>query len=294
LTLPSQTDQTFYIKFSSVEDQFYQDLFNQALQDIGPPPAYPELDQLSTRDKKKATEKYEQACSLRISKMHTWFLRIRQTCCHPQISSHAKKDLGKKKLHTMTEVLEAMLVRSISAIQSTERSMVATVIERGQVFENISLHNEAISVYQSQVEFVGNRVKEMEQEYERLKSVKECAEENDENFEPTKELESEAVSRCKLNLNLWRELMHKLLFFMASCHHVLKNQELETDLYKLAANMREIMLAEFSINFCRARDTMKTSFISVIGEFRELESVDLKGGLITDRLFEEVRYPSPY
>lgn len=239
----------------------------------------------SNIDKKRAIEKYELACSSRISKMHAWFLRIRQTCCHPQISSHAKKDLGgarKKPIHTMTEVLEAMLVRSISAIQSTERSMVANRIERGQVLENINMHNEALLVYQPQLDLVQDQVLAMEQEYDSLKEA--ANERNEEEEEP----ESDVLSRCKLNLNLWRELEHKLVFFMASCHHVLKNQEQEADLYRKATDLREVMLEEFSINFCQARDIVVASFASILGEIHELERVDLKGGLVTDMLFGEV------
>ena len=181
-----------------------------------------------------------------------------------------------------------MLVRSISAIQSTERSMVANRIERGQVLENINMHNEALLVYQLQLELVQDQVSAMEQEYESLKETAKSNERNQDEEEP----ESDVLSRCKLNLNLWRELEHKLVFFMASCHHVLKNQEQEADLYRKAADLREVMLEEFSINFFQARDIVMASFVSILGEIHELERVDLKGGLVTDILFGEVRLVS--
>ncbi len=86
MELPNQTETVHFVSFKAVETSYYDDLVEMSLKDIGPEPIAPPLlesvasvDADVIRTLKKAWKDYNDAQSLRESKMNTWLLRLRQT-----------------------------------------------------------------------------------------------------------------------------------------------------------------------------------------------------------------------
>jgi SNF2 family DNA or RNA helicase len=86
MILPIQRNATYYIPFKPVELQYYDDLVEMALKDLGPEPQKPLsiADSLEwTPELEAATSKswkeYQEVQSVRFAKMQSWLLRLRQT-----------------------------------------------------------------------------------------------------------------------------------------------------------------------------------------------------------------------
>ena len=132
LILPEQEDQMFYITFTKVEEQYYDDFVHEAVEEIGPFPEIPDLTGKKYEIARLTMKNHEELKSFRFSKMAKWFLRLRQTCCHPKASLEGKRLLG-GRARTMEEVRDNMLNRCDSIIQGGERALVNISIERGQL-----------------------------------------------------------------------------------------------------------------------------------------------------------------
>ena len=133
LILPEQKDQTFYISFTKVEEQYYDDFVHEAVEEIGPFPEIPDLTGKTYEIARLTMKNHEELKSFRFSKMAKWFLRLRQTCCHPKASLEGKRLLG-GRARTMEEVRDNMINRCDSIIHGGERALVNNSIERGQLF----------------------------------------------------------------------------------------------------------------------------------------------------------------
>lgn len=128
LILPPQTDTTYLIPFQPIENHYYQDLLEKAIKDIGPPPT--KTQPISW----KADKSFESLKSVRFSKMASWLLRLRQTCCHPQASADNRKVLG-GRVESILDVLNTMLENNFSTILTDERKIILNVISSSQILE---------------------------------------------------------------------------------------------------------------------------------------------------------------
>lgn len=132
LVLPKQEDQTFYIPFTKVEEQYYDDFVHEAVEAIGPFPEIPDLTGLEYEKARGVMKAHEEHKNARFGLMAKWFLRLRQTCCHPKASLEGRRLLG-GRARTMEEVRDTMLHRCNSIIHGGQRALVGNAIERGQI-----------------------------------------------------------------------------------------------------------------------------------------------------------------
>lgn len=123
IDIPTQNEKTFHLKFSKVEAHRYSSLvdeFKEELAVISRKAARSGNLQISARDKQAA--------------MRKWMLRLRQTCCHPQVGSSNKQDLG-REFKSMGEVLQTMYRQCRSQALTLERTLVTLEVEKGQLNE---------------------------------------------------------------------------------------------------------------------------------------------------------------
>jgi SNF2 family DNA or RNA helicase len=84
MTLPPQSDYTYCVPFKPIEAQYYSDLVEMAVREVGEEPSEPlpipdSPDRLLVLQSKKAWKDYEDLQSARLAKMNSWVLRLRQT-----------------------------------------------------------------------------------------------------------------------------------------------------------------------------------------------------------------------
>ena len=190
------------------------------------------------------------------------------------------------------EVLDMMMQRTTSSIQSLERSMVGNRITRAQVQDHVSEHHDAIKGFMSQLSICQDRIKALERELEGM-DVDQPAKVDDEEDV----LEGEEITWVKQNIRLWREMEHKIWFFSASSYYGLnKNREepveewalKEVEYYKKAEDCRTVMLKELSDSFEKNVLVLVEYFKKMPDDLVELVPLDLSGGIATETLFEEI------
>ncbi|KAJ3414351.1 hypothetical protein HDV05_006719, partial [Chytridiales sp. JEL 0842] len=244
LTLPPQSTLSFFVDFSGIERAYYDDLFETCSEEWKM--FMNRIDQLSQTPEpnlRKIREE-EERCK---AKMRLWFLQLRQTCCHPQVGERNRKALG-GTLRSIDDVLEVMHTQTASAVTSTERALIVTKISKAQVFETRFLKEfeTSLNIYKSLLPDVARRVSDTLKELDLLQAAKELKKQSQgpdsevDNEDSEKELNQQTA--LTQTLHSWRELQHRILFFIASCYHSLKNEDEENNYYEQAADLRSVIL----------------------------------------------------
>jgi SNF2 family DNA or RNA helicase len=127
LSLPEQRDTAFNLHLNAIEDQFYNDSLDYALEKIPEKPVIPD----DPTDKKLMNLCRNQV-SARLKSMQTSFIALRKICCHPRIGSTDRKS---GKAETMQDVVESMLQRTIADLHSSGRQLVTNHVHEGQLCE---------------------------------------------------------------------------------------------------------------------------------------------------------------
>ncbi|KAI8902536.1 SNF2 family N-terminal domain-containing protein [Globomyces pollinis-pini] len=288
LVLPKQSQVVIYLNFSTVEYQYYSDLKNEALELIGSPISY-DVNNV-TREQKMAFEKQIRS---RIANMKLWLLRLRQTCCHPQIASENRKVLG-GRVQTIDEVLKAMIEKAYASILTHERELILNLIERAHLDESRKQFDCARDVYDKQLLVTQTRIEDLEKRLKALDAHNQIDDEiNDD--------ETNAPGRMKARLRIWKELEHSIYFFQASNFHNDSNEtedetlklslrQKETDLYEIAAKKRRALLMEYE----QFVETIKSDTLKDVSDHDTLMAeslltpVDLSGGIVTGPIFEDI------
>lgn len=130
LHIPLQTDNSFLLELAAVEEQYYSDLVEQAIADLGPAPEKLNSSTLSRSE----LEAHQRLVSSRLAKMNPWFLRLRQTCCHPRVSAENRKVMS-GRVQTMGDVVDSMIEKSEGLINTNDRTVVRNEIELGYLLE---------------------------------------------------------------------------------------------------------------------------------------------------------------
>ncbi|KAJ3298009.1 Calcium-transporting ATPase 10, plasma membrane-type [Borealophlyctis nickersoniae] len=295
LTLPPQTEEVVLLDFSRVEQRYYDDMWEQCLEEINV------LDQSGGRrlnegvgGVKKRTAKEEE---VRSTKLRSWLLQLRQTCCHPQVGKHNRKILG-GELRTIGEVLELMLRTCTSGLQTMERSLFTTKIYRAQMNEFQERYAAALEIYQHLLKEIRTRVGAAEEELQAAESrIRESRTsvdpQNSQNADEEEFGDTEAgaengnevdvdpsdeLGTLTARLNAWQELEHRLLFFIASVHHSMKNEPAETEYYGLAEKMRRRILAPEETKI----KTLVSKFERFIDDTRR--TVSSEGGMLMTKV----------
>lgn len=135
LHLPPQNRVMISVPFSQIEEQNYNQLFQQMcaalhVDDLGAP----------------TTEDWEPD----YDSMRAWLTRLRQTCLHPEAGLKNRKALGGKNgpLRTVNDVLELMIEQIVAKLRTDERSLYQSMVKRGQLHEMEHQPDVALEVWQ--------------------------------------------------------------------------------------------------------------------------------------------------
>ncbi|KAJ3094992.1 hypothetical protein HDU97_007359 [Phlyctochytrium planicorne] len=232
LTLPPQIQTYVGLDFSPVERRYYDDLFEQCRD---------ELHELSRRlELLNDPREKEREQALVLVKMKSWLLHLRQTCCHPQVGDRNKRVLG-GVLKSIDEVLKLMYSQCVSSIGGLERQIVHFRINRAQTFEFEKDFRSALEIYDSCLTTI-NRCLQT--------SANDSGVESDavgdillDNGDPDYSDEQTEEAQKRASLTAWREIKHRVVFFIACCHNSLKETKEEEQYYKEAEAIRKEILA---------------------------------------------------
>ncbi|KAJ3150778.1 hypothetical protein HDU86_006287 [Geranomyces michiganensis] len=250
LVLPPQSHKTLYLEFSRVERAWYNQLFDEML-----------YDDKNLMQRAKGPDINQ--------RRGLWLLQLRQTCCHPQVGAHNKKVLG-GALRSINDVLALMLRQAKSAAFATERQFLVARVYRAQMLEIVARNNgwtehgaAPLAVYGSLYNDIGRSLRIVEQERNALILKQKLREKpqigEDANMETGilddeeelgehvgdndtgEELDNELVA-LTARIRSLQELQHRIVYFTASVHHSMKNQEKENEFYEVAEKIRVQLL----------------------------------------------------
>ncbi|KAF2090657.1 hypothetical protein K490DRAFT_3522, partial [Saccharata proteae CBS 121410] len=124
LRLPPQKRVVILSPFTAVEEQNYNQLFQQLCDECWvTPDGSPMVDDWDPKD-------YAE-------KMKAWLTRLRQTCLHPQVGGSNRRALGRgAPLRTVEEVLDVMIDINARDVRTTERENILEHVLWGHILGN--------------------------------------------------------------------------------------------------------------------------------------------------------------
>lgn len=149
LHLPPQNRVMISVPFSQIEQQNYNQLFQQMCTAL-------KVDELGapTIEDWDPEDYYDP--------MRAWLTRLRQTCLHPEAGLKNRKALGGKNgpLRTVKEVLELMIEQFVTKLRTDERSLYQSMVKRGQLHEMDKEPDLALKVWKQVLPLVEATIKD--------------------------------------------------------------------------------------------------------------------------------------
>ncbi|KAK6511367.1 hypothetical protein TWF481_000285 [Arthrobotrys musiformis] len=258
--LPRQHRTAISLGFSQVEEENYQQLFEQACEQI----------QVNLEGSPLVGDWNPESEETRAT-MRAWLGRLRQTCVHPQIGAFNRRALGRSAagLRTVDEVLEAMITQNTNGVKQDQRMMFVQIAARAQLIaegwgtpreavdllmEHLDPLNAAVAECRAEVEAEALRresEKEARKERERAADestdlpdtaddeykdqndgVKEDWEESDDEYEESFEDGSGSardLNKLKNRLRDIIEVQHTFHFYLGQAHYNMKTNIPEDD-----------------------------------------------------------------
>ncbi|KAG0245181.1 hypothetical protein BGW41_002650 [Actinomortierella wolfii] len=129
LKIPPQRRLAHRIEFTEIERTNYLELWEEFLREV-------------------SWQTVEDG-SADIELLRTWLLRLRQTCCHPQIGAKNAQVLGGRgELRTITQVLDSMLSQAMSNLNVQERTLVTMKLNRAILQARINKSIDVVSAFE--------------------------------------------------------------------------------------------------------------------------------------------------
>ena len=271
LRLPHQKRVVITVPFTAVEEQNYDQLFQQMCNEC-------ELDETGA----PTTSTWDPNSPRTIAKMRSWLSRLRQACLRPEVGGVKRTLGGGGPLRSVAEVLETMIDQNDAQIRTEERALLLSQIRRGQLLENALRPRESLKTWQDALARCEPMVTESRAQYEaqlalskqsasRMSTVDDDEDLDDEDDEGEKELTSK-IGQCRQRLRAALEIQHMCKFFIASAYYQIKTDEnltkpeteeyralekLEEDNYEEAKLIRREMLAETNRKVSRYIDRIR-------------------------------------
>jgi E3 ubiquitin-protein ligase SHPRH len=234
LRLPPQNRHTITMPFTAVEEQHYENLFEECCELIG-----------IRADGTPRSDQWDPEDPLVIEKMRTWLSRLRQTCLHPEVGARNRRALGRGggPLRTVAQVLDVMIDQLEGNLRTEQRSLLMSRIRRGQMLENAKSTDEALKLWSEAFEESTSIVKECRSRLEeevKLRSQEKAARRIEEESQPDKsgisDDSEEEEEQTDANILTYRqrlrsalEVQHICIFFMGSAYYQLKTKEANTE-----------------------------------------------------------------
>ncbi|PGG99302.1 hypothetical protein AJ79_08569 [Helicocarpus griseus UAMH5409] len=302
LHLPPQKRVVITIPFTAVEEQHYDQLFEQMCDDCG----------LDTSGG-PLTEDWDPNSRYTIETMRQWLTRLRQTCLHPEIGGGNRKALGAHSgpLRSAAEVLEVMIDQNEGRIRAEERTLLLSQIRRGQLLENASKPQEALELWQAALTLAESNVRDSRIQIDNERKRQHSAEPNgvqglteDEEDIDGKDEKGTGLGSHRHRLRSALEIEHICKFFIANAFYQIKTnteltkpdsdefyslEKLEGQNYEAAKYIRKEMLAEISRRVSRSIEKVQAkvdddSFVKVPEMSPNLDISGMESRRLLDKL----------
>ena len=219
LRLPPQTRNIITVPFSAIEEQHYSQLFQEMCEDC----------QVDTNGA-PLTEDWDPNSPGLVEKMRSWLVRLRQTCLHPEVGGRNRRALGRSEgpLRTVEEVLDVMIDQNESALRADQRAMLLSIAQRGQIFENAKMTQDALDIWTKAYEASTTIVEELKASLAAEKEKLEATDENSSNKEDSEDGDGEPnpkLGAWRSRLRSAQEVQHICIFFMANAYYQIKTNE---------------------------------------------------------------------
>ncbi|KAG0333750.1 hypothetical protein BG000_008918 [Podila horticola] len=309
LALPRQYRLVYGIHFSEVERANYDEKWGQCLAEC-------DLDALDGEE-------------VNAESLQSWLTRLRQTCCHPTIGKWGRVTLGKSNLRTIDQVLDVMVEQVAHQMYSKERSFMVSRIKRAVLTTRLEKRDQELQVFLSLEKDVAQKVEmfkikvdevRLKRSQERDNGTSAVAEKGKEKkLDTHARLElikdddddmivllnkrtqngltvsdkapEDALGAAVLRHRDWMEQQHRVLFFTACLYHDLKREEEETEYYKKAEDVRQLMLGLPEKRFDRVLEYVKGLIedTDLDSDFK-IAAPQFGGGIALSRIIEQLAF----
>ncbi|EFR01745.1 hypothetical protein MGYG_04745 [Nannizzia gypsea CBS 118893] len=315
LRLPKQKRVVITIPFTAVEEQHYDQLFQQMCDDC-------ELDRSGTpRSFEWDPQLLQPQTGMVISKMKSWLSKLRQACLQPKVDVAAARTLGTSgPLRSVADVLAVMIDQNETKIRAEERTLLISQIRRGQIMENALKPKESLKIWKDAAKRSGLIVQGCRDQLdEELKRRAELAKESvtkrelhgddneEDEYSEDDESENEQLNKLGVLRNRLRTALdaeHMCEFFMANAYYQIKTdpkitepdsddfrelEKQEENGYETAKLIRREMLADTiqmvngQINRLKAK-VNKDGVFHVPGMSTTLDSIGIESRRLLDQV----------
>lgn len=255
LRLPPQTRHTITLPFTAVEEQHYDNLFDEMCNAVN-----------LRADGSPRTDGWDPEDPKIVEEMRRWLSRLRQTCLHPEVGARNRRALGRGggPLRTVGQVLDVMIDQVEGNLRTEQRALLMSQIRRGQMLENAKSTKDALALWRLAYEEATNIVAEcrerLDAEIELVKQEQVKNEKTSDDSDEDQEDELDVnIQTLRQRLRSALEVQHVCIFFMGNAYYQLKSKEdqikpdseefyslekQETEAYDEAKKVRAELLAE--------------------------------------------------
>ncbi|OAX83468.1 hypothetical protein ACJ72_02170 [Emergomyces africanus] len=262
LQLPRQKRIVITIPFTAVEEQHYDQLFEQMCDECG-------LD--ASGAPRIGNWDWDPNIPYNVEKMRRWLTRLRQACLHPEAGGPGRKAFGPSSspLRSVDEVLDVMIDQNETRIRAEERSLLLSQIRRGQLLENAGKPKEALKLWQEALALAESNVKDSRVQFETERMKEQSAEPNgvqilsgdEDDVDDGKGEKNAGLAAHRHRLRNALEVEHICKFFIANAYYQIKTnteltnpdseefialEKLEEENYEAAKLIRKEMLADIN------------------------------------------------
>ncbi|KAF8928529.1 hypothetical protein BGZ58_009597 [Dissophora ornata] len=301
LQIPRQHRLLYGIELTEIERAHYVEVWEECLEDCkGLEGWLSEMDRKVKDSKRQLMRKMQESSAheIDVDKLQAWLVRLRQTCCHPQIGTWSKETLGRKNVRTIDAVLDIMLQKTCNLLNAKQKALLSCKIKRAILsteFDRnaddgskvLALFEEIETQIRGHVEFWRARVQEaLEKKNKKsllsLKGKEKATAgtlDGEDDMEDALMLSTSAVDlrggsqkeqkdgsgsvHPSVRFRDWQEQHHRILFFMASTFAELGLVDKETEYYSLATSIRHQMLAVPQQKFDKVLDLVLSNMHAV-------------------------------
>ncbi|KAG0001942.1 hypothetical protein BGZ79_003903 [Entomortierella chlamydospora] len=268
LALPPQIRVTYGIHFTEIERANYSEKWEQCLADC-------DVDIVNDNNEE-------------VERLQSWFMRLRQICCHPQIGVRNGESLGKTNLRTVDEVLDVMVQQNTTQLYFKEKAKFIAKLKRAVLTARIHKNISVMELFKRLVDEAAHHVDTWKTKYEeqlakrtrerRLqqrienekgKEVKHDTSEDDEDraaieiLGKVKPGTDDSFGIALARHKEWLEQQHRILFFTAGFCHDLEMEEEETEYYNQAEEVRRNILTFLDQRFNKRLAAIKDNLIDI-------------------------------
>ncbi|KAL2162696.1 hypothetical protein VTH06DRAFT_6532 [Thermothelomyces fergusii] len=229
IAIPPQKRYVITMPFTAVEEQHYQSLFEELAETCG----------LDGRGNPLQGDWDPEDPAVQRA-MRVALDRLRQTVLHPEVGNRNRRALGHKAgpMRTVTEVLDAMLEQTESAMRTDQRALLSTTLVKGQIFACQKRVHEALAVWREvlakSTELVDESRAQLDREVQEARRMKASearpAVGDGENVEDddAEDAMPPQVGEARRRLRSALEIQHRAVFFCANAYFSIKSNKEET------------------------------------------------------------------